>query len=78
MKLIDREKLFDDLCKLPPTASKEACMKVLAQQPTIDAIPVEFAREHLEACSDEGYRAYKSGIRHLLIQWHKENEGRTI
>lgn len=72
MRLIDGEKLWDELIA-QGVMSKEDAIKIISRQQTIDAIPVDFARDLLEACEDEGYRHYRAGIRQLIKEWHKEN-----
>ncbi len=72
MKLIDSEKLWDELIA-QGVMSKEDAMKIISRQQTIDAIPVDYARDILEACEDEGYQRYRAGIRLLIKEWHKDN-----
>ena len=76
MSLIDRDELIDNLLQQQKGGTEEI-IQALKRQPVIDAIPVNFIRETLEACNDEGYRFYKSGIRFLVRQWRKKEKKET-
>lgn len=76
LNLIDLNELIDDLLEQNADGS-ENIIKALKRQLIIDAIPVSFIRDTLEACNDEGYRYYRHGIRFLLQKWReheKENK----
>ena len=74
MKLIDEEKLLDTLIQLPPSPCKENLIHYISLQPEIEAIPIEFIRQIIEACEDEGYKGKQFGIKFLLKQWREETE----
>ena len=77
LSLIDLNELIDNLLEQNAGGS-ETIFKALKRQPIIDAIPVSFIRDTLEACDDEGYRYYRHGIRFLLQKWREHEKENKI
>lgn len=77
LNLIDLNELIDDLLEQNADGS-ETIIKALKRQLIIDAIPVSFIRDILEACNDEGYRYYGHGIRFLIQKWREHEKENKI
>lgn len=70
MKLIDKEKLLEDLKQ--KRYSKRS-LELIESQPEVKAIPIEWIKKYLDihtfGCGDFYYMTYE-----MLADWEKENE----
>ena len=74
MKIIDSEKLLDDLLTLAPDINKEYLMRALSRQPTMEAIPITFIRHLRDSDYGDDHKAFRIAMNHLLTEWRKQND----
>lgn len=77
-QLIDKKVVLEAVKALPAELDAETvqrCIEVLSNQPTVDAVPVEYILKQivkLERSKGQSYHAIC--YRHLIEEWQMENE----
>ena len=69
---------LDSVCDGDMNRTRRAAQRVIAQVPTVDAIPMEWLREKIKEHTDEeGWQDYLANSFGLCIEeWQKEQEVR--
>ena len=70
MKLIDKEKLLEDLKS--KRYSKQS-LELIQSQPEVEAIPIEWIKELIEEFYEDGIDSYAKLLGQVITEWEKEN-----
>ena len=68
MILIDKEKFIEEVRKRKYSS---ASIKLIEDQPTVEAIPIGWIRNYVSIWVSEAYRNF---VLNMITKWEKENE----
>ena len=71
MRLIDADKLIIDLTEILDPIERAGAIDHVIDQPTIDAVPVEFIEKEIEITREAG-QSYAHCLKVLLARWERE------
>lgn len=72
MRPIDADALLKAICSYP-YGYRGMIKSEIENQPTVDAIPIEYIREHMNGFYDHGYNEFGSALEALIMDWEEEN-----
>lgn len=68
MRVVDADKMFDDLVFQESSPEKDAILQYINKQPTAEAIPIWFIRSVRD---DKKYEKHRAGVNNVLRLWRK-------
>jgi len=76
MRLINADKLENDITENITTKAVSRVVAILQGQPTVKAIPIEWIEKYARKkfTFDDWYEGFIKGIADMLEDWEKENE----